>query len=939
MKLPQNVKARLVKRVAEMTSPDSNCIIHFCIVRPGGVDTDPLIMLATKPELSTRDALREQYKTVPAVKSAVPAKMWMARGVIEQRDGIMSIHPAPDSKSTAPTVIKKAFTDLKDSLKSDSLNVAWISRIEQSKTRVLAPIDPRKLGNGTVDDDEGPPPTSREEQLQLPAREAPEDMGVAALSDRSNQKPDELSLFARRFEKINVVNLGRSLAKAGPNVKEESLILGRAQLARANESLLALIQDADQVRARGLSPQAGGPEQRRFAQLGQLIVQMEQTLSYGQDVLNRVDDRLDKAARGDPEDLLQLKETERQAGSDLVLPRLVEELKKLRYAAARDNYLRLHKPELDPKPKAAELARARVALVGARNSMQKVQLATEAHIQKMREETGGATRHARSIAAGEDLVQRIEAQVLEVEELVQDAPRPILGVLDLDRPFGNTAQAINEPHFAPVATRLRRVDTAIKAAQALYDKESPPKSRAELARLVSSSEKSLKSLGEARVKAMEKALEEMEKSLQPMPPETAKGDQIEAWLYTLDARAGQDPRQKAQFIQEEYTARRYNHNPLFMKETFMARQHCKKLSERLQDVVDEAESSRLFVSAARSPDKGRARAFLLQSKPEVLQALARKPGGAKLMDDLVADLGSKVSKGDMPFMKAALAARFNMNIGGADLSRKATPSMYKLFLQVPESHARDNKKVAVVNRQRKKSGGGDYLNGKINIEVQRSGYLAPTIDLKVGAGQKKSANFFNHTVLHEIGHAVDDDLSFMDSHMEDANFGAWETSSPEKIAALVFDHFKTDPALTGLDAGALKDYFKAVLEGKAEQPVKGADGRRPLHLPTLLKSHQSTRICALIAPTEGEGLWWKSESVIKSVADALGGRVPIHSYADEWHVYKYTARANIIRDYQFRAPGEWFAEIYAAYFMGLLNSKDKVWFEREIVKPGHGQST
>ena len=42
------------------------------------------------------------------------------------------------------------------------------------------------------------------------------------------------------------------------------------------------------------------------------------------------------------------------------------------------------------------------------------------------------------------------------------------------------------------------------------------------------------------------------------------------------------------------------------------------------------------------------------------------------------------------------------------------------------------------------------------------------------------------------------------------------------------------------------------------------------------------------------------------------------AYAGRWVSYKVEARKKGISGYQFRAPGEWFAELYAAFQSGKL---------------------
>jgi hypothetical protein len=64
------------------------------------------------------------------------------------------------------------------------------------------------------------------------------------------------------------------------------------------------------------------------------------------------------------------------------------------------------------------------------------------------------------------------------------------------------------------------------------------------------------------------------------------------------------------------------------------------------------------------------------------------------------------------------------------------------------------------------------------------------------------------------------------------------------------------------------------------------------------------------------------------------------SYTPAWVRYKHQARTRMVSDYQFRSPGEWFAEVYAWYYApdprgkGMkLADKDlntKEWFDRNV---------
>jgi len=74
---------------------------------------------------------------------------------------------------------------------------------------------------------------------------------------------------------------------------------------------------------------------------------------------------------------------------------------------------------------------------------------------------------------------------------------------------------------------------------------------------------------------------------------------------------------------------------------------------------------------------------------------------------------------------------------------------------------------------------------------------------------------------------------------------------------------------------------------------------------------------------------WKGAGT-KAAKIAVNQRVCHEAYAGDWYSYALSARAATgISDYQWRAPGEWFAEIYALYYLGKLANTHPMyaWFE------------
>ena len=62
-------------------------------------------------------------------------------------------------------------------------------------------------------------------------------------------------------------------------------------------------------------------------------------------------------------------------------------------------------------------------------------------------------------------------------------------------------------------------------------------------------------------------------------------------------------------------------------------------------------------------------------------------------------------------------------------------------------------------------------------------------------------------------------------------------------------------------------------------------------------------------------LWWAGSSTITKVA--VDGRV-FQRDGKKWWSYELTARGQMVKDYQFRSPAEWFAEVYTVAMLGKL---------------------
>jgi hypothetical protein len=183
--------------------------------------------------------------------------------------------------------------------------------------------------------------------------------------------------------------------------------------------------------------------------------------------------------------------------------------------------------------------------------------------------------------------------------------------------------------------------------------------------------------------------------------------------------------------------------------------------------------------------------------------------------------------------------------------------------------------------------------------------------------RKEEVPYFDWATLHEVGHAVDDNKKFMNANMAKSEFGGWkdygaDPSEPARVAAA---HFKYDEA-----------YVKSKLRGG--NPAAAAKPGTVSQTNWDNAKKAVDEWCALVMNLS---LWWDGTGSKKA---AIGGRVYQLAYkTPKWVSYELAARSKGIHGYQFRAPGEWFAELYAAYYSGMLKPEHpsvKAWLPSKL---------
>lgn len=291
-------------------------------------------------------------------------------------------------------------------------------------------------------------------------------------------------------------------------------------------------------------------------------------------------------------------------------------------------------------------------------------------------------------------------------------------------------------------------------------------------------------------------------------------------------------------------------------------------------------------------------------------------------------------------MQALMTKRFRVEVGGKkgnSWTAAALRRLWGILERLPPGAVEGNACLDAILRDNGSAGGGYYSAGNRQAVVGYGANLNETgsygeVLVDDGAGGQKDAglhsnvNLFDTVVRHEIGHAVDARIGASRGYATTAaNAGEWRTyASPSAFV----DGLIAEGGDLGTDAKGTA-WKQAMI--KAVTDVKGVN-EALAELKTAGTVPADTPEVDASAPASIQGLlttslWAASASPwYGSTQGAVGTRRFHQSYGGSRYVsYKAEAREKYgVSGYQFRAPGEWFAEAYACYYSDHpdVNGKD-----------------
>ena len=318
---------------------------------------------------------------------------------------------------------------------------------------------------------------------------------------------------------------------------------------------------------------------------------------------------------------------------------------------------------------------------------------------------------------------------------------------------------------------------------------------------------------------------------------------------------------------------------------------------------------------AKVPDTGQKATFLAEY--QTLQADAVEARGQDDIATVKADfaaiakkletLTTKVAatRGEAGFQEA-VEQRFGITFTIQPGAVTHMQAAYEALGQVPEFHT-GHEKLLAIEFSADAEGGGLYKQSasKISVGNIKTKDTSPYIV----DGRPVKPNSFNVTMLHEIGHSVDQKYQVMSGLMQNDAYGGWIGHEARAVAARFVTAAKTTcgrgterGTARRCDARRWKVRWQAWCQNPEEQPVD-QQGQW-----TALKAHADIAINC----REEKKPWFKQNHANVKVGD----RVYFENEKGNWNSFTFSTVAALkVNDYQWRSPAEFFAEIYAISWM------------------------
>jgi hypothetical protein len=268
-------------------------------------------------------------------------------------------------------------------------------------------------------------------------------------------------------------------------------------------------------------------------------------------------------------------------------------------------------------------------------------------------------------------------------------------------------------------------------------------------------------------------------------------------------------------------------------------------------------------------------------------------------------------------IKLATEIRFNVTVGRVTMAGR-TPAdweagklreTYLVLDELPEAHVARNRELLRF---------GQFTQDPVQISPTQTAVTAGVYDpatrelaVNVKAGDLR------HTIVHETGHAVDQEMGWSTSA---------EPAKPERGGWKSYGALHADAAKDMVDDSNAGIKTKLAAAQRTDVETQMADAMTNRSAATLTANVSGLAwFGALPAPDKTAVLADRALAAVgiglnqpyflaADGGEHLGDHIYQESYTPTWVRYKHEARARLLTPYQFRDEGEWFAEAYEFYY-------------------------
>ncbi|WP_162930001.1 hypothetical protein, partial [Pseudophaeobacter sp. EL27] len=340
--------------------------------------------------------------------------------------------------------------------------------------------------------------------------------------------------------------------------------------------------------------------------------------------------------------------------------------------------------------------------------------------------------------------------------------------------------------------------------------------------------------------------------------------------------------------------------------------------------------------------------------PANIKSILERPDGDKQLDEMIKGLDASAQR---KVLKVAFEAKFGCKLNiyidasGTDGSGNArdrnAPSnlraadakkgpnirrFYEVMSVLPPKDTRGNESMKIFGYEDVKGQKGSVYSGGAKAVVMREGdanlsgvygfgrpHEVGEVDENCKPADQEQVDFFSWNTLHEAGHAVDDQRSFMSGVADNAAYGGWQEHGKhiKPAADAIAGHYQ-------YDATYVAQY---ITNASATLALPEC----PENTDPEVWERRRSQACAHVDMARAGNNPWASSAIAGKLN--IGGRVYHESYdTGSWNSYAFAARKQAITGYQFRAPGEWFSELYAAYHSKKLKAQHPAvaWLEKLV---------